>query len=395
MALFLHGPLDKKRPILIFAYHFMPRLGGIQKYSYELTRSLHKLGYTLIVLAGKVKGDEAFDENQPFRIVRMKGVSLRFLRVVPMLFYFIFTVLRYRIRIVHCINWIPCGFVARLFRRALRYRYIVTCHGGEITSGARWPYRPFLLSSLKRASWIIAGNNFIREKLNQLPLGGTPISVIGFGVDPDFFRPDLDAEFLRVKYGSRAKKTILTVAELKKRKGVDTVLDALHLLRQRGQDRFLYLVVGEGPEKAALVEKARALGLSDSVIFTGAIPDKDLRFHYCICDMFVMMNREERGDVEGFGIVFLEAAAAEKPSIGGRSGGVPDSIAEGKSGFLVDPVNAGELAEKILALSGHPDEALEMGRFARQRAVSLFSWPAIAGKTEMIYDKIFAKKRPR
>jgi phosphatidylinositol alpha-1,6-mannosyltransferase len=393
MTLFSPGPLDKKRPILIFAYHFMPRLGGVQKYSYELTRSLHKLGYTLIVLARKYQGDEAFDENQPFRVIRMKGVSVRFLRVVPMLFYFVLTVLRHRIRLVHCVNWIPCGFVARLFRRALCYRYIVTCHGGEITSSLRFPYRPFLLSSLKRASWIIAGNNFIRETLNKLPLGETPISVIGFGVDTDFFRPDLDAGFLRVQYGLSGKTTILTVAELKKRKGVDTVLDALHLLRRRGGDRFSYLVVGDGPEKAALMEKARALGLSDSVIFTGAIPDKDLRFHYCICDMFVMMNRGERGDVEGFGIVFLEAAAAEKPSIGGRSGGVPDSIAEGKSGFLVDPVNAGELAEKILFLSGHPDEALEMGRFGRQRAVSLFSWPMIAGKTEMIYEKIFARKK--
>jgi phosphatidyl-myo-inositol dimannoside synthase len=390
--LFSPLPFDKNRPILVFAFNFMPMRGGIQKYAYELVRSLHKMGYTLIVLARKIPGDEAFDESAPFRIVRMKGVSIRFLRVAPMLFYFAWTVLRHRIRLVHCITWNPCGFVARLLRFPLRYRYLVTCHGGEITTSLRFPRRALLLSTLRKAAWLIAGNNRIREELNRLPIGFTPISVIGFGADAELFRPDLDAEFLRVKYGSRRKKVVLTVAELKKRKGVDTVIDAVKLLKDRGHPHFLYIVAGEGPERAALEAKAGALGLAESVIFTGAVPDKDLRFHYCICDMFAMVNREEQGDVEGFGIVFIEAAAAEKVSIGGKSGGVADAIADGKSGFLVNPLDAAETADRMLWIAEHPQEAQEMGRFARKRAISLYSWATIASKTEMIYEKIFAKK---
>jgi len=394
MMLFKPTPLNKEQPILIFAFDFAPLRGGIAKYAYELTRHLHKLGYTLIVLARKAPGDQAFDENQPFRIIRMKGVSFRWFRLLPMSFYFVWTVLRHNIRLVHCINWIPCGFVARLFHLPLRCRFVVTCHGEEITRSLGIPRRLFMLSTFRKASWLIAGNNFIREGLNRFALETTPISVIGFGVDSDFFRPDLDAEFLRVKYGSRRKKMLLTVASLKKRKGVDRVLEALHRLKEKGHSQFLYIIIGDGPEKENLQTQAQQLGISEEVIFAGILSDKDLRFHYCICDCFVMVNREEPvGDIEGFGIVFIEAAAAEKVTIGGKSGGVPDSIVDGKSGFLVDPNDVDKLADKILWVAEHKNETVEMGRFARKRAISLFSWGAIANRTEMIYQNIFARPR--
>jgi phosphatidylinositol alpha-1,6-mannosyltransferase len=223
----------------------------------------------------------------------------------------------------------------------------------------------------------------------------TPVSVIGLGADPDFFRPGLDADFLRVKYGCREKTVLLTVAELKRRKGVDKTLLAIKALGEKGKN-LLYLVVGDGPERPRLERIARENGLENRVIFTGAVPDKDLRFYYALCDIFVLPNREEKnGDVEGFCIVFIEAGACEKPVIGGKSGGATDSVAHGKTGILVDPFNEQAIAEKIAWLVENRDKALEMGKNGRQRILSIFTWPLMTSKTEMVYTEIFSRKKRR
>jgi phosphatidylinositol alpha-1,6-mannosyltransferase len=203
----------------------------------------------------------------------------------------------------------------------------------------------------------------------------------------------LDAEFLKIKYATRRKKVLLTVAEFKPRKGIDKVLQALHLLGERAKD-ILYLVVGEGPDRKRLMEIVQNLGLSEQVVFTGAVSDRDLPFHYAIADIYIMPNREEEnGDIEGFGISFIEAQAAEKPVIGGDSGGVPDSVADGKTGILVNPQDEKEIAGKIMELLDNPDKARTLGKQGRERVTALFSWPNITSKTEMIYTKVFEKTR--
>ncbi|MFH0918998.1 MAG: glycosyltransferase family 4 protein [Fibrobacterota bacterium] len=387
---------DKRRPLLVFAFNFYPQRGGIQTYSYELCRHLHKLGYTLVVLARDWPGAAEFDAQVPYKVIRMKGVGVRFLRLLPMMFYFAAAVLRHRIRLVHCINWIPCGAVARLFRHVLFYKYVVTCHGAEITMAARSFFRQrAMVATLRKAAWLIAGNNHVREALNRFPLSRTPVSVIGFGVDEETFRPGLDAEFLRVKYGARRKKVLLTVAELRPRKGVDTVLGALKILGERARD-IVYLVVGDGPDRSRLTQMAQDYGLSEQVIFTGFVSDRDLPYHYALSDIYIMPNRgEANGDVEGFGITFIEAQASEKPVIGGKSGGVVDSVADGKTGYLVDPLDEAAVATAILRLLDEPETAQAFAKNGRQRVLSLFSWNMIAGKTEMVYDKIFEPKRRR
>jgi phosphatidylinositol alpha-1,6-mannosyltransferase len=383
----------KNTPLLIFTFNFMPIKGGIQKYSFELVGHLHAMGYSPVILARTCPGDKSFDIKQPYRIIRMKWVGLRWLRLLPMTLYFLYVVIRYRIVLVHCINWIPCGYIARFFRYLLFYRYIITCHGGEVTKALKWPHRIFLRSALKQASWLIAGNNFIRETLNRLRLPKTPVSVIGFGVDNDFFRPDLDAEFLKTKFNAHKKTVLLTVAELKKRKGMDNTLQALASLDEDAKN-FIFLIVGQGPDRERLEGLVKINGLEEQVYFTGPLSDKDLRFHYSLCDIYIMPNRAEAdGDIEGFGIVFLEAAACEKPVIAGNSGGVPDAVVHGKTGFLVNPNSVDEIAEKITWLAHHPAEARAMGKNGRDRAASLFTWSAIASKTEMIYSKIFTRAK--
>ena len=136
--------------------------------------------------------------------------------------------------------------------------------------------------------------------------------------------------------------------------------------------------MGQGPDEQRIKDLAKAYDLENEVFFTGPVPDKELRLHYSICDIYIMPNREDPPeDVEGFGIVFIEANASEKPVIGGNSGGVIDSIVDGKTGFLVNPLDEDEIAEKIQWLLQNRQGAEEMGKTGRKRAIALFSWEAI------------------
>jgi phosphatidylinositol alpha-1,6-mannosyltransferase len=272
---------------------------------------------------------------------------------------------------------------------------VVTCHGSEITMAQKGLKRMALYGTIKHASWLIAGNNHVRGVLQQFNLPNTPVSVIGLGVDAEVFRPDLDSDFLKIKYGCRQKKVLLTVAELKKRKGVDKVLQAMSLLGDRGRE-VLYLIVGSGPDRGRLMEITRRLGLNERVIFADPVSDRDIPYYYAICDVYIMPNRqEEDGDIEGFGITFIEAQASEKPVIGGLSGGVPDAVADKRTGFLVNPLDEKEIAGRILELIENSEAARAMGKSGRERVTSLFQWPVIASKTEMIYAKLFEKVRRR
>ncbi|OGJ89346.1 MAG: hypothetical protein A2268_08460 [Candidatus Raymondbacteria bacterium RifOxyA12_full_50_37] len=386
--LFNRPKFDKNRPILVFALNFYPQRGGIQTYSYELCAHLHRMGYSVLVLARSYEGDEAFDANQPFKIRRMRGCGIRFLRIVPMVFYFLYAIIRHRVQLVHCVNWIPCGYIARRFAAYLRYAYVVSCHGSEITRNRTGLKGHLLRSTLQKASWIIAGSGFTRTVINGLGILCTPVSVINYGVNSDFFRPGLDAEFLKVKYGTRGKLMLLTVAELRPRKGVDKVLQAMALLEDRKRD-IIYVVAGEGPDQQRLEGLAAGLGLADQVFFTGFLSDKDLKYHYAACDLFIMPNRDEKDDVEGFGIAFIEAGASGKPVVAGNSGGAADAVAHGKTGFLVNPCSEKEIAEKVLYFLNNPDIGRSMGKSGRKRAESLFSWNIQIRKTEMVYEKLF------
>ena len=194
-------------------------------------------------------------------------------------------------------------------------------------------------------------------------------------VDSDFFTPGPPPEHLIKKYNLQGKKVILTVARLVKRKGHDLVLRALNLMTDI--ENLHYLIVGSGEDKERLREMVETLGLSDNVTFAGWVDDSELPDYYRLCDIYVMPNREvlETTDsLEGFGISFIDANACGKPSIAGRSGGTGEAVVEGVTGYIVDPGNPQELAEKIRFLLDNPEIGLQMGRKGRERTVRDFSW---------------------
>ena len=369
--------------LLFVTLDHRPLPGGMATYSYELARHLAQLE-ECIVLASRVPGWRAFDAQQPFKTIRVPNtLGLRELSFAVVMVYLI---IKFRIRAVVATHWFPCGLVAYLVTRLLRRPYYLLAHGTDFlddTSTLRRRLKGHLrwgkMATFLGAQQIIANSRYTMERLIAMGLPAERIDVVHPGVDTEKFRPDINPTAVRQHLGLEGQRVLLTVTRLDDYKGVDTVIQALPMVRERFPD-VLYLVVGEGVERPSLERLTHQLGLTESVHFAGYVSDGDLPAVYNACDLFVMISRAltDRESIEGFGIVFAEAAACGKASLGGRSGGIPDAIVEGKTGLLVDPQDTNAVAEAIIRLLDHPEEAERMGRQGRERVLSELQWPIIA-----------------
>lgn len=188
--------------------------------------------------------------------------------------------------------------------------------------------------------------------------------------------------------GLAGRKVILSIGRLVERKGFDTVIRALPQVLKTVPNAC-YVMAGGGEYSSELKKLRDQLGLQDHVVFAGS-PDREaIPAYYRLCDVFVMPSRTLSGSqCEGFGIVFLEAAASGRPAIGGLSGGIPDAIVDGVTGHLVDPTDVGALAERIISLLTDPELAKSMGQAARQRAVEEFQVGTQARRLCDLMDRI-------
>ncbi|MCK4262075.1 glycosyltransferase, partial [bacterium] len=202
--------------------------------------------------------------------------------------------------------------------------------------------------------------------------------VIPPGVDSLRFRPDLDADAVLKKHHLFGRQVILTVSHLVRRKGHANVIRALPRVLEKVPEA-IYLIVGRGPEDDNLRKLAQTLGILDRVVFAGFVSNEEIPLYYNVCQVFIMPSYEikEEGDVEGFGIVFLEANACGKPVIGGRSGGVVDAVVDGETGLLVDPLNTEEISVALVKLLYDESLAERLGQRGRKRVEKELSWEKV------------------
>ena len=248
---------------------------------------------------------------------------------------------------------IACGWLMGWLKRLTGTKQLAYVHGEDVTVRAEWS-RKRRYRYLRQADHIVAVSSFTRDALvNQLGVPHEKISIIHNGVDLDFFgkAPDpAKTRALRERLGIGNRRVILTVGRLVKRKGFDHSLEALARLAHEIPD-FVYLVVGNGPEREALAAQAKRLGLADRVVFVGQVDNSELRHCYDLAEFFLMPNRDmPDGDTEGFGLVFLEANAAGKPVISGRAGGVPDAVNDGENGLTVNGHDPEDIAQAVRRL---------------------------------------------
>jgi phosphatidyl-myo-inositol dimannoside synthase len=291
--------------------------------------------------------------------------------------------------VIHCGRALPEGTIAVLAQWP-RVRAVCWTHGEELPIVASSRELAWLLRRVHRRAAALVANSRNSARL-LVELGNAPekVHVVHPGVDATRFTPNARDELLRQRLLRGRDVLLLSVGRLQARKGHDLVLRALARLGPDGP-RVRYVVVGRGPEAERLRQLARELGVDDRIEWVDELADADLPAWYASADLFVHPNRVEGTDFEGFGIVFLEAAASGLVAIGGRSGGVPEAIEDGRTGLLVSGNDAEELARAIARLAGDAAARRLMGEAGRARAVQDFSWERAARRVAEIEAATFA-----
>jgi phosphatidylinositol alpha-1,6-mannosyltransferase len=384
--------------ILTLADNFLPHSGGARVYYYNLYRHLAEdWGADVTLLTKKVPGWRAFDthaQTTHFQIRRrFKPLPTWKYQQMPKAIFPLMEALYLskarRIDMIHSGDLYPPGVIAMFLKRFLGLPYLAYCHGDDVAQTEGMRYQPRVRNRLYLgAAAIIAANTFARNKLVSYGIPEDRIHIITPGVDTDIFRPGTPDRELVQRYGLDGKLVLLTAARLVPKKNHSLVFRALSQVLSEFPN-VRYLVAGTGPEQGALAKQVAELGLGDVVQFIGDIPHDRLGEIYSLCDIFVMPNRTtESNDIETFGMVFVEANAAGKPVIGGRSGGTSEAIVQGTTGLIVDPGDPQELATALKLLLGNETLRRNFGASGLARVRQEFSWESRAGKLHDICVKV-------
>jgi len=343
--------MDQDQP-LFFSFDYPPMGGGVARLCSEIVMQSHNHeGIRFRVLTGQ--------SPRPWREL----MALKTLATMG------------RVNYCFCGLWYPEGLLATLAN--IRPR-IILAHGSELMpTRQRWRrglWKHMQSWVLNNADLVIANSRFTAD-LVKAAAPRSKVAAIPLAVDPELFSPGSMAG-ARAKLALPDKFIISTVSRLHEYKGIDTVLRALALLPAGLRERFHYVLVGTGPDRARLENLALELGVESAVQWLGLIDDRSLCDVYRASNLFVLCTRENlnQREVEGFGLVFLEAQACGTPVIGARSGGIPDAVSDGNGGWLVKPDDPADLARKFEELALRP-EILERQRvLARERVLASCTW---------------------
>jgi phosphatidylinositol alpha-1,6-mannosyltransferase len=227
---------------------------------------------------------------------------------------------------------------------------------------------------------------FQRARLEPVVSGRARLERLTPAVDSDIYHPHVDGSQVRSRLGLTDRPVIVCVSRLVPRKGQDTLVKALPRVRRHVPDAALLLVSG-GPHRRRIQQIARDLGVEDHVFMTGSVPWEELPAHYAAGDVFAMPCRTRNFglDVEGLGIVYLEASAVGLPVIAGDSGGAPDAVVEGETGFVVPGRDVDVLTDRLVTLLKDPALARKMGAAGREWVRTEWTWDSQAARlTELL-----------
>jgi phosphatidylinositol alpha-1,6-mannosyltransferase len=373
---------------LLVTNDFPPRPGGIQNYLNSLATRLP--ADDLVVYApsweSRTGSHEEFDAEAPFEVVR-HPTSL--MLPTP-------DVLRRAKQIMRARDceavWFgaaaPLALLAQPLRRAGAHRVVASTHGHEVG----WSMLPASRQALRRigdtADVVTYVSRYTRGRFAAAFGAMAGLELLPSGVDTEVFRPDPAARAeIRARHGLGDRPTVVCVSRLVPRKGQDQLIRALPGIREKVTDAAL-LIVGGGPYRKKLTELVTGLGLERDVVFTGSVPWAELPAHYAAGDVFAMPART-RGkglDVEGLGLVYLEASATGLPVVAGNSGGAPEAVLDEVTGHVVDGRDVGQLGETVAALLADPVRARRMGEAGRAWVSEHWRWDVLARRLSGLLD---------
>jgi phosphatidyl-myo-inositol dimannoside synthase len=368
--------------VLLVTNDFPPRPGGIQSYLADLLSHLAATGeHTLTVYAPQWKDADSFDARTVgYRVVRHPGtlmlpgptVDTRMRRLIA----------EHGIDTVWFGAAAPLGLLAGCARQAGATRVLASTHGHEVG----WSMIPAARSVLRRigddTDVVTFVSRYTRARFASAFGPQAALEHLPPGVDSDRFRPDPASRAeLRARYGLGQRPTVVCLSRLVPRKGQDMLIRALPSIRQR-VDGAALVIAGGGPYLAELRRLAERFGVGDHVTFTGGVPAAELPAYHAMGDVFAMPCRTRGAglDVEGLGIVFLEASASGVPVIAGSSGGAPETVQHNKTGVVVDGRSVSQIAAAVTELLADPDRAAAMGAAGRDWVTDQWRWDVLAAR---------------
>jgi len=374
---------------------FPPRTGGSGRWFFEIYRRLPQGQF--LVAAGEHPEAHEFDSSQTLPIQRLplalsawglkSFTGLRgYFRAVRQLRR---SVKQRQVTMIHCGRCLPEGFVAYLLSWWTGTPYGCFVHGEDVTTAATSRELSWMIRRVfGRARFVIANSRSTRQiLLDQWRLPEDKVRLLYPGCDTQRFVPVPRSEEARRQLGWQDRQVILTVGRLQKRKGHDMLIAALPII-QAAIPNVFYSIIGDGEERATLEALATRLGVRERVQFQGETTDTTLAQAYQQCDLFALPNRTEGSDIEGFGMVLVEAQACGRPVLAGDSGGTAETMKQRETGRIVDCTKPEPLAAALIDLLSDPQRLDAMGSAGRHWVVSQFDWTELAKQAAQLFAKV-------
>lgn len=361
---------------LVVTNDFPPRVGGVQQYVWNLVRNLP--ADRVAVLAPNWSGWRDHDQGVPFPVHRWPA---RFLWPTPELVRRVRSLVReHRAEVVLFGHGYPLPLMVPDLDAA-GIPSVVLTHGAEVWLARTPAVARSMRWALGRARAVTAVSRWTGRALEGVLPSDVPRAPLHPGVDPVRFSLKADGDTVRARHGLDGCAVVSCVSRLVPRKGQDVLIAGMMYVRDLVPEAVL-MVVGDGPYRPRLEELA-GQAPPGSVVFAGAVSDEDLPAHYASCDLFAMPCRSRWGglEVEGFGIVYLEAAASGKAAVAGRSGGAEEAVEDEVTGILVEGAEPKAVALAVARLLRDSAALARMGSAGRERVEREFTW---SGQSERL-----------
>ncbi len=362
--------------ILCITNDFGPRAGGIETFVIGLIERLPQS--RVIVYTSAQDNSELYDrkwlEDYGVEVVRDKS---KILLPTPGVAYCVKDLVREKnISTVFFGAAAPLGLLSRGLRKVGVKHIVALTHGHEVWWSKVWPFTIAMKFISRHVNHLTYLGEYTRSAVTGSITDQAAASMVKIapGIDTDHFSPQ-DASELRRELGLTDKKVIVSVGRLVHRKGQDVLIEAMPTIIKEVPEAHI-LMIGEGPYRSYLETRVKTLGLQERVTFIGRIQYADLPRYICVGEIFVMPSRSRLAglEVEGLGIVYLEASACGLPVIAGNSGGAPDAVLAGKTGLVVEGTSIKAVASAVVGLLLDPKRSQAMGLAGREWIVQEWRW---------------------
>ncbi len=351
--------------ILLITMEYPPDKGGVGNYYYNLVKNL---------------------DNHQVEVFKASGKSFyKFFWPKWLKLYFEIKkiVKKNRPDIIWVGQILPVGTVAYLIKKKFKIPYFVSTHGMDIMLPQKSLKKEKLMKKiLAEAKFITSNSQFTKNELIKLNIDDNKVEVVYPGChisnNPKSINHN-QIELIKEKLNLKDKKVLLTVGRLVERKGQDMVIKAMPRLLESFPN-LIYLIIGSGPIEKNLKSISQKLKIEDNVKIIKSVSDEELPTYYQLADVFVMSSRDIDGDVEGFGMVYLEAISFGLPVVAGNSGGVPEVVIDNQTGLLVVPDNVLDLSQKIFELFSDQKKGNQLASNGQKMIKEKFNWEIQAEK---------------